>query len=66
MTPNEKILKRALEMALKKIWQGAEVPGCQEMGCKYYGPQGHDKCDTDGCEEALYEHIIRKAKEAVK
>lgn len=59
MTNNEKILKRALEMA---AWQ-AQKAGCDRC-CKEKWCATHVCPMTDiGCRNLLVSHFIRKAKE---
>lgn len=59
MTKNEKILKRALEMAVKSI----------TSSCPFAGPMGvHcDECEgrKKTCQKVMPELFIRKAKEAI-
>lgn len=64
MTNNEKILKRALEMAAKHIFGQTLMGGLGQscIGCPVKQP-----CFTDmkPCVPVLYAHFIRKAKEAI-
>ena len=59
MTKQEKVLKRALEMAVNYAWKKIDCPDCP--------------CECDGtnyvrvyCEKTVKSHFIRKAKEDVK
>lgn len=62
MTNNEKILKRALEMAVK-FYQLNLTRSC--ANCVMRCSCEIEVANTEDCEASIYHYFIRKAKEAI-
>lgn len=63
MTKNEKVLKRALEMAVK-FYQLNLTRSCANCVLRCYCEI--EVANTQDCETSIYNHFIRKAKEELK
>lgn len=62
MTKNEKILKRALEMAVIEI----RTIGCCALCCAREDCSGYSQMNFKQCDKKLSSHFTLKAKEELK